>query len=49
MLTVRVNDTYNLIDLQGLDTDDIEGCEISKKFRAETGGDMEKLMAYVGH
>ena len=39
MLTVRVCDNYNLIALQGLDTDDIEGCEFSKKFRAETGGD----------
>ena len=36
MLTVRVYDNYNLIALQGLDTDDIEGCEFSKKFRAET-------------
>ena len=25
--------------LQGLDTDDIEGCEFSEKFRAETSGD----------
>ena len=35
MLTVRVYDTYNLIG-QGLDTDDIEGCEFSKKFSVET-------------
>ena len=35
--------------LQDLDTDHIEGCDFSKKFRAETSGDMEKLMAYVGH
>ena len=51
MLTVRVYDNYNLIALQGLDTDDIEGCEFSKKFRAGTSGDMEKLliMACVGH
>ena len=35
--------------LQDLDTDDIEGCEFSKKFRAETSGDMEKLMTCVGH
>ena len=37
--------------LQDLDTDDIEGCEFSKKFRAGTSGDMEKLliMACVGH
>ena len=44
-----VYDNYNLIALQDLDTDDIEGCEFSKKFRAETSGDMEKLMACVGH
>ena len=35
--------------LQDLDTDDIEGSKFSKKFRAETSGDMEKLMAFVGH
>ena len=44
-----VYDNYNLIALQDLDTDDIEGCEFSKKFRAENSGDMEKLMACVGH
>ena len=49
MLTVRVYDNYNLIALQGLDTDDIEDCEFSKKFRLETSGDMEKLMVCVGH
>ena len=49
MLTVRVYDNYNLIALQGLDTDDIEGCEFAKEVRAETSGDMEKLMACVGH
>ena len=49
MLTVRVYDNYNLIALQGLDTDDIEGCEFSNKFRAETSGDTEQLMACVGH
>ena len=49
MLTVRVCGNYNLIALQGLDTDDIEGCEFPKKFRAETGGNMEKLMTCVGH
>ena len=51
MLTVRVYDNYNiiLIALQGLDTDDIEGCEFSKKIGAETSGNMEKLMACVGH
>ena len=40
---------YNLMALQGLDTDDIEGWEFSKKFRDETSGDIEKLMACVGH
>ena len=52
MLTVKVCDNYNIIALQGLNTDDIEGCESSKKFRAETtvsSGYMEKLMACVGH
>ena len=41
MLTLRVYADDNLIALQDLDTDDIEGCEFSKKFRAETSGDME--------
>ena len=27
----------------------LEGCEFLTKFRAETSGDMEKLMACVGH
>ena len=49
MLTVRVHDNYILIALQGLDTDDIESCEFSKKFRAETSADMQKLMACIGH
>ena len=49
MLGVRVHDNYNLMALQDLDTDDIEGCEFSKKFRAETNGDMEKSMACVVH
>ena len=49
MLTVRVYDNYNLIALQALDTDDLEACEYSSKFRAESVGDMEKLMACVGH
>ena len=49
MITVRVYDDYNLIALQALDTDDLEGCEFSKKFRAKTSGDMEKLMGCVGH
>ena len=40
---------YNLIALQASDTDDLEGCEFSSKFRAETIGNMEKLMACVKH
>ena len=39
----------NLIALQDLDTDDFEVCEFSKKGRAETSGNMEKLMACVGY
>ena len=49
MLTVRVYGDYNLIGLQALDTDDLEGCEFSSRFRAETTGDMQKPMACVGH
>ena len=49
MITVRVYDDYNSIALQTVDTDDLEGCEFSKKFRPETSGDMEKLMGCVGH
>ena len=49
MLTFRLYDNFKFKALQGLDTDDFEGCEFSKKFRAETSGDMEKLMACVGH
>ena len=48
-LRVRVYDHYNLIALQALDTDDLEGGEFSTKFRAETSGDIEKQMACVGH
>ena len=44
MLVVRVHDDYNLIALQTLDIDDIEGCEFSSKSRAETIRDMEKLL-----
>ena len=49
MLTVRIYDNDNLIALQCLDTDDFEGCEFLKKVRAESSGDMEKLMACDGH
>ena len=31
-----------------MDADDFEGCEFSWKFRAETSGNMEKIMACVG-
>ena len=49
MLTVRVYDNYILIAFQVLDADDFEDYELSTKFRAETRGDMEKLMACVRH
>ena len=49
MITVRVYDHYNPIVLQAVDTGDLEGCEFSKKFRAKSSGDMEKLMGCVGH
>ena len=35
------------VALQALDTDDLEGCEFSSKFRAETIRDMGKLIASV--
>ena len=49
MITVRVYDDQNLIALQALNTEDFDGCEFSKKFRAKSSGDMEKLMGCVGH
>ena len=49
MIIVRIYDDFNLIALQDLDTKDFGVCEFSKKFRAETSGAMEKLMACVGH
>ena len=49
MITLRVYDDHNLIFLQALETDDLEGCEFSKNFRAKTSGDMEKLMGCIGH
>ena len=49
MITVTVYDDQNSIALQVVDTDDFEVFEFSKKFRAKTSGDMEKLMEYVGH
>ena len=49
MITVKVYDDYNSIALQAVDTEDLEGREFSKKFRAKSSGDMKKLMGYVGH
>ena len=49
MITVRVYDDYNFIALQDFATNDLEGFKFSTNFRAKTIGDMEKLMAYVGH
>ena len=49
MITVRVYDDYNSIAFQAVDTDDLEGCDFSKKFRAKSSGDMKKLMGCVGH
>ena len=49
MITVRVYDDQNLIALQAFNTEDLEGCECSKEFRAKSSGDMEKLMGCVGH
>ena len=49
MITVRVYDHYNSIALQAVNTDDLEGCEFSKKFRAKSSGDKKKLMGCVGH
>ena len=49
MITVRVYDDQNLIALQVLNTEDLEGYEFSKKFRAKSSGDMDKLMGCVGH
>ena len=49
MITVGVYDHYNSIALQAVNTDDLEGCEFSSRFRAETIEDMQKPMACVGH
>ena len=49
MITVRVYDDYNSTDLQDVDTDNIESCDFSKKFRAKISGDMKILMGCVGH
>ena len=49
MITARVYDDYNFIAIQDIDTYDLEGFEFSTKFAAKTIGNMEKLMACVGH
>ena len=49
MRAVRVYGNYILIALQVLNVDGFEAGGLSTKFRAETRGDMEKLMACVGH
>ena len=49
MITVRVYDHDNSIALQAADTDELEDCEFSKKFRAKSSGDLKKLMGCVGH
>ena len=49
MITVRIYDDYNSIAFQAADTDDLEVCKFSKKFRAKSSGDMKKLMGCVGH
>ena len=49
MLAVSGCGNYILIALQVLNVDGFEECELSTKFRAETRGDMEKIMACVGH
>ena len=49
MLAVSGCGNYILIALQVLGADSFEDCELSTKLRAGTIGDMQKLMAYVGH
>ena len=49
MITVKVYDDHNSIALQIVDTDGLEVCEFSKKFRAKSIGDMKKLMSCVGY
>ena len=41
MITARGYDDYNSIPLQADDTDDVEGYEFSKKFRAKSSGDIK--------
>jgi len=49
MITARVYDDYNSIALQAVVIDDLEGWEVSNKFRSKSSGDMTKLMSCVGH
>ena len=49
MLMGRVYEDYCVIALQDLDTNDFDGHEFSDKFWAEISGDIEKIMACVGH
>ena len=49
MLAVSGYGIYILIALQVLNVDGFEDCELSTKFKAETRGDMEKIMACVGY
>ena len=43
----KLKNEKNLIALQTLNTKDLEGFKFSKKFRAKSNGDMEKLMGCV--
>ena len=49
MLAVSGCGNYILIALQVLNVDGFEDGRLLTKFRAETRGDMKKLMACVGH
>ena len=44
LIKARVYGDYNSITLQAVDTDELEGCEFLKKFRAKSIGDMKKLV-----
>ena len=47
MLMVKVHGDFDLIALQYLGTDKFDGGSFSKQFRAETSGDMERIMARI--
>ena len=49
MIPVSGCGNHFLIALQVLVADDFEESELSAEIRAETRGDMKKLMACVGH